>query len=109
VVCTFLALLELIRLRQLACLQPEPFAEIEISKAVAQPTLPVEEPPAPIAEAEVPQPIVAAESSKPAAEEATEEEESEDEDEDENEDEEDSDDDDDDDDDDDEEDEAEKK
>jgi segregation and condensation protein A len=35
VVCTFLALLELIRLKQLACLQPEPFAEIEISKAVA--------------------------------------------------------------------------
>lgn len=35
VVCTFLALLELIRLKQLACVQPEPFAEIEISKAVA--------------------------------------------------------------------------
>jgi segregation and condensation protein A len=35
VVCTFLALLELIRLKQLACLQPEPFAEIEISRAVA--------------------------------------------------------------------------
>ena len=35
VVCTFLALLELIRLKQLACAQPEPFAEIEISKAVA--------------------------------------------------------------------------
>src|SRR5215471_2017776 len=35
VVCTFLALLELIRLKQLACLQPEPFAEIEISQAVA--------------------------------------------------------------------------
>ena len=34
VVCTFLALLELIRLKQLACVQPEPFAEIEISKAV---------------------------------------------------------------------------
>ena len=33
VVCTFLALLELIRLKQLACVQPEPFAEIEISKA----------------------------------------------------------------------------
>jgi segregation and condensation protein A len=36
VVCTFLALLELIRLKQLACVQPEPFAEIEISQAVAQ-------------------------------------------------------------------------
>jgi segregation and condensation protein A len=34
VVCTFLALLELIRLKQLVCVQPEPFAEIEISKAV---------------------------------------------------------------------------
>ena len=33
VVCTFLALLELIRLKQLACVQPEPFAEIEIGKA----------------------------------------------------------------------------
>jgi segregation and condensation protein A len=36
VVCTFLALLELIRLKQLACLQPEPFAEIEISRAVQE-------------------------------------------------------------------------
>jgi len=35
VVCTFLALLELIRLKQLACVQPEPFAEIEIGRAVA--------------------------------------------------------------------------
>ena len=34
VVCTFLALLELIRLKQLACIQPEPFAEIEIGKAI---------------------------------------------------------------------------
>lgn len=33
VVCTFLALLELIRLKQLACVQPEAFAEIEIRKA----------------------------------------------------------------------------
>lgn len=32
VVCTFLALLELIRLKQLVCVQPEPFAEIEISR-----------------------------------------------------------------------------
>ena len=37
VVCTFLALLELIRLKQLACIQPEPFAEIEISRAMAEP------------------------------------------------------------------------
>jgi segregation and condensation protein A len=35
IVCTFLALLELIRLKQLACVQPEPFAEIEVTKAVA--------------------------------------------------------------------------
>ena len=36
VICTFLALLELIRLKQLACFQPEPFAEIEISRAVQE-------------------------------------------------------------------------
>ena len=55
VVCTFLALLELIRLKQLACVQPEPFAEIEISRveivaagvlpAVAGGILPPENPP----------------------------------------------------------------
>jgi segregation and condensation protein A len=33
VICTFLALLELIRLKQLDCVQPEPFAEIEIKHA----------------------------------------------------------------------------
>jgi len=33
VICTFLALLELIRLRQLVCSQPEPFGEIEIRRA----------------------------------------------------------------------------
>jgi segregation and condensation protein A len=33
VVCTFLALLELMRLRQLVCAQPEPFGEIEICAA----------------------------------------------------------------------------
>ncbi len=43
IVCTFLALLELIRMKQLACVQPEPFAEIEISQAVAQ-TAPAETP-----------------------------------------------------------------
>ena len=42
VVCTFLALLELIRLKQIACAQPEPFAEIEISRAIA-PVAAVEE------------------------------------------------------------------
>ena len=35
VVCTFLALLELIRLNQLVCSQPEPFGEIEIGRAPA--------------------------------------------------------------------------
>ena len=33
VVCTFLALLELIRLKQLVCVQPEDFSEIEIRRA----------------------------------------------------------------------------
>jgi segregation and condensation protein A len=33
VICTFLALLELIRLKRLVCAQPEPFAEIEIRRA----------------------------------------------------------------------------
>lgn len=37
VVCTFLALLELIRLKQLTCLQPENFGEIEITKAAPPP------------------------------------------------------------------------
>jgi segregation and condensation protein A len=45
VVCTFLALLELIRMKQLACVQPEPFAEIEITRPIA---------PAPVAEENVP-------------------------------------------------------
>jgi len=52
VVCTFLALLELIRLKQLACVQPEPFAEIEIAKAVAS-EVPAEAAPAPETEVEV--------------------------------------------------------
>ena len=40
VICTFLALLELIRLKQLVCVQPAPFAEIEIRCAqnAVQPT-----------------------------------------------------------------------
>ena len=37
VVCTFLALLELIRLKQLICTQPEDFGEIEITRAPVQP------------------------------------------------------------------------
>jgi segregation and condensation protein A len=52
VVCTFLALLELIRLKQLVCTQSEPFAEIEISRAapaeppMVAPAEPVAAPPA---------------------------------------------------------------
>jgi segregation and condensation protein A len=60
VVCTFLALLELIRLKQLACLQAEPFSEIEISEAVAPVAVaqenPPEEAPAAGAPAEPPSP-----------------------------------------------------
>lgn len=44
VICTFLALLELIRLKQLVCIQPEAFTEIEISRAQSDP--PVEPAPA---------------------------------------------------------------
>jgi len=40
VVCTFLAMLELIRLKQLVCLQTEDFGSIEIIKAPAQPAAP---------------------------------------------------------------------
>jgi segregation and condensation protein A len=43
VICTFLALLELIRLKQLHIEQPEPFAEIEITSALPQaPPVPLE-------------------------------------------------------------------
>ncbi len=52
VVVTFLALLELIRLKQLTAVQREPFGEIEISRAVPAPSVP-----APVAGAEAsPQP-----------------------------------------------------
>ncbi len=44
VVCTFLALLELIRLKQLVCAQPEPFGEIEIGRAATAPAAAVPEP-----------------------------------------------------------------
>jgi segregation and condensation protein A len=73
VVCTFLALLELIRLKQLACVQPEPFAEIEIAKAVAA-ELPTEvAAPAPEAEDEA-EPKSVPPSLKPAVVETVEEE-----------------------------------
>jgi segregation and condensation protein A len=107
IVCTFLALLELIRMKQLACLQPEPFAEIEISKPVALAPPPAEETMAPAEEIESPKNSTAEPSEPVLAEETTESpeagsEEEDDEDEDEDED-------DDDDDDDEEEDEAEQK
>ena len=53
VVCTFLALLELIRLKQLACVQPEPFAEIEIGRAVVSEVPPEMAASAPATEAAV--------------------------------------------------------
>jgi segregation and condensation protein A len=59
VICTFLALLELIRLKQLACTQPEAFEEIEIRKAV-----PIAA--APQVEAPVTEPSVPAESNPPS-------------------------------------------
>ncbi len=45
VVVTFLAVLELIRLKQLRCVQPEHFGEIEIEPAQAMPPEPAAEPP----------------------------------------------------------------
>jgi len=58
VVCTFLALLELIRLKQLACAQPEAFGDIEISRAV---NLTAESVAAPLAN----EPATAAEAEQP--------------------------------------------
>lgn len=57
VVCTFLALLELIRLKQLACVQPEAFGEIEIARAqqAAQPVAAAE--PAAVAEESSTRPV----------------------------------------------------
>jgi segregation and condensation protein A len=90
IVCTFLALLELIRMKQLACVQPEPFAEIEIGQAVAQPLqLVADETPALAPEPEpkpAPQATVAVETKSEeevAEEEAGDEDDSDDEDEDE--------------------------
>jgi segregation and condensation protein A len=44
VVCTFLALLELIRLKQLTAVQPKAFGEIEICRATASPSAAATEP-----------------------------------------------------------------
>ena len=51
VVCTFLAVLELVRLKQILCVQPGPFAEIEVTSA-ASPAASVE-PATPAPDAEI--------------------------------------------------------
>jgi segregation and condensation protein A len=51
VICTFLALLELIRMKQIQCVQPEPFAEIEISVAPPAPAVAEENVETPVAPA----------------------------------------------------------
>jgi segregation and condensation protein A len=75
VVCTFLALLELIRLKQLVCIQPEHFSEIEITRApIAAPSAPPAPEAAPVAEenpaaqpiAESPAAVQAEENPQPA-------------------------------------------
>ena len=73
VVCTFLAMLELIRLKQLVCMQAEPFAEIEITKAAApaavppsnEETVPVAGSPGETAAAAAEKPVSNAESEAP--------------------------------------------
>jgi segregation and condensation protein A len=63
VIVTFLALLELIRLKQITAMQNEPFAEIEISRAepsAVQPPNPAPEPGAPNPEPAAPPPDAAA-------------------------------------------------
>jgi segregation and condensation protein A len=67
VVCTFLALLELIRLKQLACLQPEPFAEIEIVAASAAPAAEIAPEPAPLPETSRPGNVNASEGENSSA------------------------------------------
>jgi len=90
IVCTFLALLELIRMKQLACVQPEPFAEIEISQPVAS-AAPAETA-APAAEAEAefaaptPEPIATETEAEEAEDEFDEDEDDEDDEDDEEED-----------------------
>jgi hypothetical protein len=58
VVVTFLAMLELIRLKQIICVQPDHFAEIEIIKAEPpKPTVPTEIPDQAIFEDETAKPV----------------------------------------------------
>lgn len=60
VIVTFLAMLELIRMKQIVCVQPDAFAEIEIVKAdPQQPTVPAEIPDQAIFEDETSKPIAA--------------------------------------------------
>ena len=65
VVCTFLALLELIRLKQLSCSQAEPFAEIVISGATPEPPA-AESEPTPASKGAMSAPPSAIESTPPA-------------------------------------------
>lgn len=60
VVVTFLAMLELIRMKQIVCIQPDQFAEIEITRAEPQrPTVPTEIPDQAIFEDDTPSPLSA--------------------------------------------------
>jgi segregation and condensation protein A len=68
VVVTFLAMLELIRMKQIICVQPDHFAEIEIIKAEPQlPTVPTEIPEQAVFEDETVKPVGAASVSEPGS------------------------------------------
>jgi segregation and condensation protein A len=72
VVVTFLAMLELIRLKQIICVQPDHFAEIEIIKFEApKPTVPTEIPDQAIFEDETAKPVGATAAEQPASESGT--------------------------------------
>jgi segregation and condensation protein A len=72
VVVTFLAMLELIRLKQIVCVQPDHFAEIEITKAEPQkPTVSTEIPEQAIFEDETAKPVSASVASGPDSPAAT--------------------------------------
>jgi segregation and condensation protein A len=71
VVVTFLAMLELIRLKQILCVQSEHFAEIEITKAEPQkPTVPTEIPDQAIFEDDTTQPVASGPTTEKTAEES---------------------------------------
>jgi segregation and condensation protein A len=72
VVVTFLAMLELIRLKQIICVQPDHFAEIEIIKFEApKPTVPTEIPDQAIFEDETAKPVGATAAEQPTSESGT--------------------------------------